>query len=197
MRFLKQNFHDVLKLYINQVGISIFYFAIIFPLNTISGEDGLSKGWDLVVSLFTIGFFYVLIYYAVWEIGAKDKIRIDSGRYEPTPAKGALLGLFANVPNLIFGIPLFVFSLIRCFADCCNNAFGIFNILTRFHEVFYTGALRFFFDLESGNTATQFFLSVFLILLPLLSVGVTHLAYYLGSHEKRILYFIPQKKNKE
>ncbi len=197
MRFFKQNFSDILKVYINQIGISIFYFAIIFPLNEISGEDGLSKGWDLLVSAFTVCFFFVLVYYAIWEIGAKDKIRIDSGRYEPTPAKGALIGLCANIPNLLFSLPLFVFSLVRCFADVLKNAFGIFNVLTRFHEVFYAGALRFFFDLESGDTLTQLWLSVFYLLLPLLSVGVTHLAYYLGSHEKRIFAFIPQKRVKK
>ncbi len=195
MSFLKQNFSTALKLYINQIGISIFYFAIIFPLNEISGEGGLSKTWDLLVSGFTICFFLVLLYYNVWEIGAKDKIRTDSGKYSPTPAKGALIGIIANIPNLLFSLPLFVLSLVRCFADVLNNVFGIFNILTRFHEVFYAGAIRFFIDLESGDTVTQLWLSVLYLILPLLSVAVTHLAYYMGSHEKRILYFIPQKTN--
>jgi hypothetical protein len=197
MKFLKENFSDALRIYVNQIGISIFYFALIFPLNEISGEGGLSPVWDFLVSLFTICFFYVLVYYAVWEVGAKDKIRIDSGRYEATPAKGALLGIIANIPNLLFSLPLFVFASIRAFADVCNNAFGIFNTITRFHEVYYAGLLRLFFDLNSGDTSVQFLIALFFLLLPLCSVGVTAFAYYMGSHEKRILYFLPQKPNKK
>ena len=198
MDFLKKNFHDVLKLYINQIGISIFYFAIIFPLNTISGEDGLPAVWDLVVSLFSMLFYFTLIYCVVWEIGAKDKIRVDSGRYEPTPKKGFLLGVFATIPNLIFSVPLVLFAIIGCFTTACKNAYGIFVMLARLHEVFYNSIISSFVGvnglltpftgdmLNSSEPVHQLVYSLILFILPLFAILVTHFAYYMGSHERKL-----------
>lgn len=198
MNFLKKNFHDVLKLYINQIGISIFYFAIIFPLNTISGENGLPGVWDLVVSLFSMFFYFALIYCVVWEIGAKDKIRIDAGRCESTPAKGFLLGLFAIIPNFIFSVPLVIFAIVGCFTTACNNAYGIFTKLTRHHEVFYNSIISSFVGvnglltpvtgdmLNSAVPVHQLVCSLILFVLPLFAILVTHFAYYMGSHERKL-----------
>ena len=198
MNFLKKNFHDVLKLYINQIGISIFYFAIIFPLNTISGENGLPGVWDLVVSLFSMFFYFALIYCVVWEIGAKDKIRIDAGRCEYTPTKGFLLGLFAIIPNFIFSVPLVIFAIIGCFTAACNNVYAIFVMLSRLHEVFYNSIICSFVGvnglltpftgdiLNSANPIHQLIYSLVLFILPMLAVLVTHFAYYMGSRERKL-----------
>ena len=207
MNFLKKNFHDILKLYINQIGISIFYFAIIFPLNTISGENGLPAVWDLVVSLFSMFFYFTLIYCVVWEIGAKDKIRIDAGRCEPTPAKGFLLGTFAIIPNLIFSVPLVILAIIGCFTAACNNVYAVFLVIARFHEVFYNSIISSFIGvnglltpatgdiLNSALPTHQLIYSIIIFVLPLFAVLVTHLAYYMGSHERKLFGFITKNFN--
>ena len=80
MTFFKNNFQNILKLYINQIGIMIFSLALMFPLESIGGDEGAKPIWSILASILSVLFYYVLLYYAVWEIGAKDKIRIDSGR---------------------------------------------------------------------------------------------------------------------
>ena len=45
------------------------------------------------------------------EIGAKDKIRIESGRIERDVFKGAKVALVAAIPNLLLAV---LFTLINC-----------------------------------------------------------------------------------
>ena len=197
MKFLKANFHDVLKLYVNQIGIVIFYAALLFPLETLGGEEGIAPIWSVLASVLSMLFYYVLIYYVVWEIGAKDKIRVDSGRYEKTPTKGLLLGLFANTVNLVLGVLHLIFTVLAFCIGVCVNVFGVFTVLTRWHSAFYLGTALGIVGFDNTTSVAQITFAVLYILLPLVSVGVTSFAYYMGSHEKRILYFIPQKTNKE
>ena len=197
MKFLKENFHDVLKLYVNQIGIVIFYAALLFPLETLGGEEGIAPVWSILASVLSMLFYYVLIYYVVWEIGAKDKIRVDSGRYAPTPAKGLLLGLFANTVNIVLGMLHLLFTVIAFGTGSCVNVYGVFTLLTRWHSAFYLGTALGIVGFENTTASAQIVFATLYVILPLISVGVTSFAYFMGSHEKRILYFIPQKTNKE
>ena len=197
MKFLKENFHDVIKLYVNQIGIVIFYAALLFPLETLGGEDGVAPIWSILASVLSSFFYFVLIYYVVWEIGAKDKIRIDSGRYEPTPLKGAILGLYANAVNIILGAFHLIFTSLAFGIGTCVNAYGIFTLLTRWHSAFYLGTALGIVGFDNTTATAQITFAILYLVFPFISVGVTQLAYYMGSHEKRILYFIPQKTNKE
>ena len=197
MKFLKENFHDVLKLYVNQIGIVIFYAALLFPLETLGGEEGIAPVWSILASVLSMLFYYVLIYYVVWEIGAKDKIRVDSGRYAPTPAKGLLLGLFANTVNIVLGMLHLLFTVIAFGTGACVNVYGVFTLLTRWHSAFYLGTALGIVGFENTTASAQIVFATLYVILPLISVGVTSFAYFMGSHEKRILYFIPQKTNKE
>ena len=196
MKFLKSNFHEILKLYINQIGIVIFSLALLFPLEAMGGEEGIQPVWSILASVASVIFYYVLIYYVVWDLGARDKIRIDSGRYEPTPARGALLGLYANIPNLILALPLLVFTVINVLSGACAQVAAIFNLLTRFHSAMYLGTVLGITGFNSDpSSSVQIVVAALFVFLPLLSVAITHLAYYLGSREKRILWFLAPKSN--
>ena len=195
MNFLKNNFGTILKLYINQIGIVIFSLALMFPLESIGGEDGAKPIWSILASIFSVVFYYVLLYYAVWEIGAKDKIRVDSGRYQPTPARGVLLGLFANIPNLILSLPLLVFTIVNVASGACGGALAVFNLLTRLHCSMYLGTILGVTGFNNDPTSpVQIIVAVLFVILPLLSAGVTHLAYALGAREIKLFGFLSAKK---
>ena len=201
MGFLKKNFHDVLRLYINQIGITIFAMM----LYTASGipEDGvLVSQLRTLVSVFSMLFYFALLYYVSWEYGAKDKIRIDSGREERTPLKGLFMSCFANVPNFLFGI----LSIVLCIVTISQGTsvqgfFGVVFALTMAHASMYMGVIQtlvYGFNLpdpEVLDLKKYLIMTILFTVMPLLSVGITHLAYYLGSREIKLLSFL-SKKNK-
>jgi hypothetical protein len=53
------------------------------------------------VSAFCILFYFFLLYTMCWEIGAKDKLRVEGGRMDPAPFKCVWLSLAANSINLL------------------------------------------------------------------------------------------------
>ena len=101
MRFFKENSENIIKLFINQIGIAIFSMFMILAAYAISDKGGNDAVISIFISIFSIIFYFVLIYNVAWEIGAKDKIRIDAGRMEKKESKGILLGIYSNIPNFI------------------------------------------------------------------------------------------------
>ena len=102
MKIFKENSYDIVRLYINQLGIMIFSMLLYTAVGSFENES-LSTSLSVFVSIFSTCFYLALIYYMMWEIGAKDKIRIDGGRMVPCKLKGLLMGTFANLPNFVLG----------------------------------------------------------------------------------------------
>lgn len=197
MRLLKENFYDIVKLYVNQIGITIFSVFLYTAVSFIEDEQ-LSATVLTAVSVFAILFYLVLIYYVMWEHGAKDKIRIDGGRHDAPRAKGFLMGLFANVPNLLFALLTILFLIIyMCGGTGVADALGAFDMIMRFHASMYMGLIRGITPsevVENGiNVADCMIESVLFLLLPLISAAVSHLAYSLGRKDKRIFDFLKKK----
>ena len=123
--FFKEHSYNIVKLFLNQIGITVF--GTMLALAT-SGNETLLLG----SSIFSILFLLALDYNSCWEIGAKDKIRIDGGRLAPMPYKGALLSALANVPNLLLALLMGVGILIgneagRTMSAICNTISRILN----------------------------------------------------------------------
>lgn len=190
MRILKENFYDIVKLYVNQIGIMIFSTFLYTAIGFVE-EEPLGTNLITAVSVFATLFYFVLIYYVMWEIGAKDKIRIDGGRYTAPRAKGFLMGLFANVPNFLFsGITIILLLVYNAGATGVSDPLGVFDIIMRFHESMYMGFIRGITPSEAVTNGINFSdcmtESVLFFALPLLSAAVMHLAYTLGSKDKKL-----------
>ena len=82
MKIFKENSYDIIRLYVNQLGIMIFSMLLYSAVGSFENES-LSSGLSVFVSIFSVCFYLALIYYSMWEIGAKDKIRIDGNRMDP------------------------------------------------------------------------------------------------------------------
>ncbi len=197
MRFLKDNSEIIVKLYINQIGIAIFSLFLYTAIGAFGQEnDEMSFVFKLLVSAFSVLFYFVLIYTAVWEIGAKDKIRIDGGRLERKPLKGLFVGLFANVINFVItGVALLLSGLylLGC-GEVFKTVFAVLNLIFRLFMGMYLGLAQGISYMFTVADDVKFFIetAAFLVL-PLLSVLVVHFAYQMGLNEKRI--FPARKQN--
>ena len=201
MKILKENSYDIIRLYVNHLGIMIFSMLLYSAVGEgIIDNKNLSSALSIFISIFSICFYLALVYYVVWEIGAKDKIRIDGGRMERCKNKGFLMGLFANIPNFVLGAVTLILLLIffATKSDGVYAAFLIFNMITRFHASMYLGFIT---GIVPGNATadtidyTEFLIeTILLLIIPIISPMVTNLAYRLGEEDKKIFSFLKSKK---
>ena len=191
MKFFKANSYDITKLYINQIGISIFSLFMSFAVESVSVEEDLKLTLNVILSSFSILFFFFLLYTAAWDMGAKDKIRVESGRMPYDKHKGMKLSLFANVPNFVLSAVCILFLCIDLAAsgDVWKTAFYIFNVLLRFTTVMYNGILQGIFQgvLNVNEILYLLYQSVGFFLAPLFAVAVTQFGYYMGVKDRRIM----------
>ena len=199
MKIFKENSYDIVRLYINQLGIMIFSMLLYTAVGSFENES-LSTSLSVFVSIFSTCFYLALIYYMMWEIGAKDKIRIDGGRMVPCKLKGLLMGAFANLPNFVLGalsvltVSVYLVGNVEIF----RSAFIIFNTVTRFHDAMLLGVITEIVPggISAGEVDYVEFLieSILFTVLPAVSLLVTHLAYSLGLREKKLLSLFKSKK---
>ena len=194
MKFLKQNSYDIVKLFVNQIGIAIFSMALYTAISiAVTDNDRITSGLQIFISIAATLFYFSLLYVTTWENGAKDAIRIESGKMDPMPHKGLLLAVFANVPNfLLCGLAvIFMSAFIAGGAPWLEQAFGILNLFFGFLESMFLGVIINIFPIAEGmaksSTDTVYLLrAVAYLAAPVLSIGVTSFAYLMGSKNKRI-----------
>ena len=203
MNIFKNNLYDIVKLYINQIGITIFSWFLYFAIP--ADDDPLFDTLSMVVSIFAILFYLILIYNVVWEIGAKDRIRIDSKGCEPQPLKGMVMALFANLPNLVFAFFAVLFGVLYVAGgiEWASPVFFVFVLIMKSHAAMYMGLVQGITPsvpegAESaevfGNALTQ---SVWFVVLPLVAVALTQLSYWLGTKEFKLFGFLFSGKGKK
>nr|MBE6545714.1 hypothetical protein [Oscillospiraceae bacterium] len=192
MKFIKNNSYEIVKLMINQVGITIFSLVLYTAVGFVD-DDGLSSTIRILLSIFASIFYLSLIYCAAWDFGASDRIKIDGGKIDNNPAKGAFMSLVANLPNfLISGVAVALMA-IHIFSgnESAYSAFAVANLLLRFLNAMFLGILQGIFSfLEDNVNAYYLWQSVGYFVLPLVTVLVTHIGYTLGLKEFRIFGFL-------
>ena len=177
--FLREQLYNMVKLFLNQIALTVF--GTVLAIAT-SKNDSLL----LASSIFSVLFFLALNYTTCWEIGAKDKIRVDSGRLESMPNKGLYISFGANLPNLIIALLIGLGVLIG--TDASQSMSFVFNAIARLLNGMYLGIIKIVQDAASVTSITQVWWWFIVITLPSMLVG--WLAYYLGSKNIRLLSFI-------
>ena len=169
--FFKDNSYSIFKMFINQVGMTIFGIALSFAT---SENDTLF----LISSIFSVCFYMVLLYTMTWDIGYEEKVRIDAKRLKFNRFKGLYMSLVANIPNFIIAILIIVGKYV-------NGAAGVFIIgsgAAALLEGMYMGIVNVVFNFAPW--------SYLLIVLP--APIVCTVAYIVGVKGFRIL---PPPKN--
>ena len=204
MKFFKENSYDIVKLFINQIGITIFSFMLYTAVATIEDDD-LFLRINVFVSVFAILFYFSLLYTAAWDIGAKDKIRIDSGKAVSTPTKGLKIALWANTPNFLLAGFAVAFMGIYMLggSEWFYSVFFILNMLIRFISAMFLGLIQGIFSFLATDDPSNasfchyyFWQTVGFLVGPVLAVFVTDFGYKMGSAEKKIFGFASFQKKK-
>ena len=145
--FIKENSYLMFKMFVNQLGMTIFAITLTFATTQ---NDTLF----LIVSIFSILFYMVLLYFMTWDIGFEDKTRIDAGRMKFLPLKGLYLSLFANIPNIIlalmitvgyYGASSFNAAGYPSSPEWAVNAYGVGKVVAGLLEAMYTGIINIWF----------------------------------------------------
>lgn len=190
MKFLKENSYDVVRLFINQVGITIFALVLYTAVGFVEDAQ-LSRSIKVALSLFATLFYFVLIYTASWEYGAKDKVRIDTGKLKDDKLKGVKYGIFANLINIILALVSVITlgSYMISGSEGMFTVFGIVNMFMRFIMAMYIGMLQGVFAAwNSTDMQNLYFLgqSIGYIVFPFIAAGVVAFGYGMGKRNKRI-----------
>ena len=186
MGYLKNHIYDIIRLYINQIGITIFSLILYFSVTQI-GNDSLSLKLQIGISVFAMLFFFALLYTLGWEWGANDIIRIEAGRQKKTPLKGAVLGLLANAINFVLAAVCLISMIVFINGnEGAGEIHQIFNLLVRFTNAMYLGVIKGIFNFIADVNSSYLYQSVAYLFAPLLAVGATQLGYFLGTRNFKI-----------
>ena len=198
MKFFKENSYDIVRLFINQMGITIFALVLYTAIGFID-DATLNLRVKVVLSVFAILFYFALLYTATWDFGAKDKIRIDSGKYSATKLKGLFMSLIAGIPTFVLAGVCIVTMLIHISggSEGAYSVFAVFNLLLRFISSMFLGLLQGVFSALSYDVNLKFlFESVGYFVMPLISALVCHLGYTLGRRDFKIISVFSSKPKK-
>lgn len=206
MKFFKQNSYDIVRLFVNQIGIAIFSLFIYTAFGAIWFKDESSRSTQellmlIGVSVFAMAFYFFLIYTATWDYGAKDKIRIDGGRMEKDALKGFKMGIFANLPMFLFALIAASFRGLYMITDVGGLGLvsSIFHFILQLIASMYDGILQAVFNgfreaADSPNNLYFLLQEIGYFVIPFLSVAVAHLGYTFGLRDKKFFKSAPKQK---
>ena len=188
MKFFKENSYDVVRLFINQVGITIFSMIIYTAVGMVNIDSVARLGIKVAISIFAMLFYFALLYTVAWDWGAKDKIRIDGGRLDPIKLKGARIAFLANIPNFVLSfISALTVGLYILGVEGAQGAAAIFNTFTRLLMSMYLGVLQgAFVAFSAEQFVYQFWQAVGYFFIPILAIAATQIGYAFGMKERKI-----------
>ena len=190
MRFIKEHFDNIVKLIVNQIGISIFAMFLYTAASAVELADA-SKALaiKMAISIFSTVFYLFLIYNVTWEIGAKDKIKIDGNRLERKASKGIMLGVYSNLINFVFvGIAFIIFAIyMMTGAEVLKSIFAVMNLIFRLFLAIYLGLIQGIFSSVSDGDTVYLVETLGYLVFCGISALIIHLSYLMGLSERKIL----------
>ncbi len=201
MKTIKDNSYDIVRLMIYQLGISIFALVLYTSLGDLSSNNTELRTllW-LIFSVLSTLFYWVLLYLAMWELGAKDRVKIDSGKLKDVKGKGFILSLTANLPNFLFAIVALISLALHLAAGSENSAAGevyaIFTVIMRFIATMYIGVAGAVCpDVIEGQPLTYLPQTAVYLLAYIITVVICQVAYSLGKKNFRFISKPYKKKS--
>lgn len=190
-KFFHQYSYSIIKMFVNQFAISLF--GIVLAMATTAAD---STALTIAFSIFSISFYLFLLYTMTWEIGAKDRISVDYKKQPYRPHTGLILGLIANIPNLLLAVLYSIAAPFMATYRWAGNMNAVLNLLSAILEGMYRGLLSVIY-LPSGMPILNAWWSYFVIVIPALIT--TWLAYFAGFKNFRMLaaYFNKREQEKK
>jgi len=178
----------VKKLILNQFGAAMLGIML-------SSAAMQSRILNFLTSLLAIFFYLFLQYTAIWETGAKDRIRVDGGRAAENKWRGLHAAVLANSPNILFAVLVVVLTTVGVLTQWSWAGEGavVFTFIARLWQGMYNGVIN--FVIPRGLNEAQTILSTLIyiaIILPSLIANV--IGYRMGYMNRRIF---PERKKKD
>ena len=180
-KFLKNNASVISKLFVYQFALTVFGL-LLYTVSQFSESNTIIAG----ISAFSVLFYLFIIYTNIWDVGAKDKIRIEGKRLQPRPLHGLFVGIASNIPNFILAILSTVGYL--CIDHSVKNADGklitpewAVNLYGITHAIgsYLNGT---FLGITSTLKIDVLPFTLFIITIP--SIVACAIGYYFGTLEK-------------
>ena len=169
--FFDMHGYTCLKLFINQVAISIF--GTVLSMTTMAMEN---NALTIAVSVFSILFFTVLVYIMMWEVGAKDRLSVDLGKKEKKLGTGLLIALVGNIPNFIIAILFTIGAPFMATQEWAGNICAVAKVISLFVEGMYSGLIN---TVTIGGTLlSNFWWTYFAITVP--TIAAVWISYLIG-----------------
>ncbi|MBR4661460.1 MAG: hypothetical protein IKO92_01870 [Clostridia bacterium] len=196
MGFWKKHSYQIVRLFIIQIGIAIFGLVLSFAVAT-AFRDRNDRIPLLMVSVFSVLFYLFLLYSVSWEIGGKDRLKLDAVHAEFKGSTGFLLATLAEIPNFLFDLLMLIGGiLVRAGVTVGGSrTFGVGYAPETFLDSMYVGIIRSLLEATglSQDASPSYYLvaALFFLASTLPAILVIGFGYFMGVNEKRI---IPAKR---
>ncbi len=178
----------VKKLVLNQFGAAMLGIML-------SSAAMQSRILNFLTSLLAIFFYLFLQYTAIWETGAKDRIRVDGGRAAENKWRGLHAAILANSPNILLAVLVVLLTTVGVLTQWSWAGEGavVFTFIARLWQGMYNGVIN--FVIPQGLNEAQTILSTLIYLAIILpSLVVNTIGYRMGYMNRRIF---PERKKKD
>lgn len=139
---------------------------------------------SLLIGIVTIAFYYYLIDLFMWDVGAKDAVRVRAGSQSPYALKGFVAGLFAAIPDLILGVLHCIFYVNREY-EGFQSLNTVFTLITRTWEGAFCGFERAVFGSVESASISSFVW--FYAMTPFIAAAFAGFSYYCGTKEFTVI----------
>lgn len=185
IKYFKENLSTISKLFINHIGMTIFGLIVLITSSLLSDKIGNEIVFYLMGGL-TVLMYFSLLYTAMWERGAKDKLKVDGGRMKIGLFHGLYMYLLANAISIFLALMTLIFSF---FASDPNSGiysvYDVFKLMTHFWGAIYLPITRIAVSSPVIHT-----LLYFAIILP--GAIVSSVSYILGVKGFKCLFPEPK-----
>lgn len=137
IKYIKENLDSIFKLFINHVGMMIFGLVVILTSKLLSSKIN-NEIVFILAGVLSVLMYFSLVYTAMWERGAKDKIKIDGGREKQNLLHGLYIYLIANVIGVISAVVILIFSFfVTEDESVVNSIYAIFKFIAHYWQSMY------------------------------------------------------------
>ena len=185
--FSNYSYHCV-KIFVDQIAIAVFGLALAITTAKANSTNDPNQiqPMTVAVSVGAVIFFLVMAGQIAFRCGVEDREKISLGRFPKNNYTGFLMGIIANIPNLVLAV---VYAVFRLF-EATGGIAAFANLAMKLIYGEYLGILSIPI---SGTKLGMMPLSFFLITLP--SIIACGIAYYLAVNG--IIEFRPTKDKLE
>ena len=191
VRFFKENSYEIVRLFLNQFALAVFGIVLVMAARMWSGGD---FNWlSLVASIFSVLFYLYILYATLLEIGMKHRVKIESGSRVCDAHFGLKLMLFAQIPNLLVLLLMFLGWL---FGYAVTNGsfgiglYGVTQMILYFLQSMYDGIIGAIVPTEP-TTLNCLLVWIAYVVSVLPGILVCWGSYVLGLHGKKLFFGHP------